>query len=124
MKYFDLEEGRFPDGSRFDPPAHGIAEREGRRLFEVVIDREQRWSRHLEQRCWPIIPTVAEMLLNGSTDVDEITATVRRLWDAAGNPTAFLDRPVASPQVQRSACRVDAQRSPLQLRLQSTPQQP
>jgi hypothetical protein len=91
VKYVDMQSGKLPDGSSFNHPDREIAQREGRPTIEVVADRERRWSRHLEKRCWPIIiPTVAGMLLGGSTDVDAITATVRWLWGTAGN-TALLD---------------------------------
>lgn len=76
VKYFELEEGILPHGTTFKPLAPLIAEFERRPIFEVVADREQEWSRRLEEH-WPTIRTVAGMLLDGSTDVDAITAAVR-----------------------------------------------
>lgn len=86
-----MQSGTLPDGSSFSHPDRDIAQHDGRPTIEVVADREQRWSQYLEKRCWPIIiPTVAGILLGGSTDVDAITDIVRWLWDMAGN-SAFLD---------------------------------
>jgi hypothetical protein len=93
-RYQQLEEGILPDGTRFTSPTAGIAQLEGRPRFELIAEREQDWSGRLEERCWAIIGTVARMLLDGCTDVAVITATVRRLWDAAENssgPTAVPD---------------------------------
>jgi hypothetical protein len=45
----------------------------------VIDERNQKWSRQLEEHCWSIIRIVAGMLLDGCTDVDVITAAVRRL---------------------------------------------
>jgi hypothetical protein len=79
-KYQQLEKGIRPDNDeRFTPPAIGIAELEGRPLDEVIDERNQKWSRQLEEHCWSIIRIVAGMLLDGCTDVDVITAAVRRL---------------------------------------------
>lgn len=91
VEYFNMESGTLPDGSSFTPPDREIAQSVGRSTTEVVADRERRWSQHLEKRCWPnIIPTVAGMLLGGSTDVNAIKQIVEWLWGAAGN-TAPLD---------------------------------
>jgi hypothetical protein len=43
----------------------------------VIAERGQEWSRQLEEHCWPVIRTVAGMLLDGCTDVDAITGAVR-----------------------------------------------
>jgi hypothetical protein len=60
------------------------------RRNEWIARRDENRSLHFERYCWPIIPTVAKMLLNGITDVDKITKTVTKKWIAAGNPTGFL----------------------------------
>jgi hypothetical protein len=61
-KYVLLEEGILPDGTRFDMPTTLIAE------------REEAWDFQLEKLCWPVIRTVARLLMQGCTDVAAITA--------------------------------------------------
>jgi hypothetical protein len=74
--YRQLEDGISPDGMRFDVPTTLKAQLLGRRRYELIEEREQQWSRQLEECCWPVIHTVAQMLLDGCTDVDAITAAV------------------------------------------------
>jgi hypothetical protein len=79
-RYQQLEEGILPDGTRFTSPTAGLAQLQGRPRVELIAEREQTWSRELEER-WPLIRRVAGMLLDGCTDVAAITAAVAAAAD-------------------------------------------
>jgi hypothetical protein len=59
-----------PFSTKFPPTPRAVKD-------EVIAKRGQEWSRQLEEHCWPVIRTVAGMLLDGCTDVDAITGAVR-----------------------------------------------
>ena len=77
-KFALLQEGIRPDNAeRFKPQVDAIAESTGHTKLEAAIQREQEWSRRLEEDCWPLIRAVARMLLDGCTDVALIAEAVR-----------------------------------------------
>lgn len=75
-EYRQLEDGvTLPDGTVSESPTARKAQFLGRPRVELIAEREQAWMRELEGR-WPVIHAVAELLMQGCTDVEVIAEAV------------------------------------------------